>query len=405
MTTDRAQRIPGGVWMLAVVAFAVALGFGVVAPAIPLFARHYGVGKTAIGLAISAFAFFRFVSALSAGGLVDRLGERRVLVVGLLTVAATTGTAPLAPHFALFVALRGIGGIGSAAFTVSATALVLRIAPQAVRGRSTNAYQSGFLLGGVMGPAIGGPLTDLDARMPFFFYGATLVVAALVALIGLRRHDRVSSLPSTEPVADDTAPAPSDWSVLGSAMRHRAYLAMLVVNFGTGWTLFGVRNSLVPLYVVEDLGRTATFAGIGLLVGNAAQALGLLRSGWLADTVGRKPAVLLGSGLATIGLGLLALPPMIVGFLAAMTVLGLAASLLGAAPSAVVGDISPGHSGRLVAAFQMSGDIGAVIGPLVAGALADSVGAQLAFGVTAVVLAVGFAAASRMPETRQPVGT
>lgn len=392
--------------MLAVVAFAVALGFGVVAPAIPLFARHYGVGKTAIGLAISAFAFFRFVSALSAGGLVDRLGERRVLVAGLLTVAATTGTAPLAPHFALFVALRGIGGIGSAAFTVSATALVLRIAPQSVRGRSANAYQSGFLLGGVMGPAIGGPLTDLDARMPFFFYGGTLVVAAVVALLGLRRHDREPRRGSVDhPQVGDAAPQTSDWSALASALRHRAYLAMLVVNFGTGWTLFGVRNSLVPLYVVEDLGRTATFAGIGLLVGNAAQALGLLRSGWLADTVGRKPAVLLGSGLATLGLGLLALPPMIVGFLAAMTLLGLAASLLGAAPSAVVGDISPGHSGRLVAAFQMSGDIGAVIGPLVAGAMADSVGAPLAFGVTAGVLAVGFVTALGMPETRRPAMT
>ena len=58
---------PREVNVLAVIAFVVALGFGIVAPAIPLFARAFGVGTTAVGLAVSAFAFFRFVSAFSGG--------------------------------------------------------------------------------------------------------------------------------------------------------------------------------------------------------------------------------------------------------------------------------------------------------------------------------------------------
>src|SRR3712207_8730804 len=68
--------MPREVGVLAVIAFVVALGFGVVAPAIPLFARSFGVGTTAVGLAVSAFAFFRFVSAFSGGSLVERYGER-----------------------------------------------------------------------------------------------------------------------------------------------------------------------------------------------------------------------------------------------------------------------------------------------------------------------------------------
>lgn len=63
-------------WVLAVVTFVVALGFGVVAPAIPIFASSFGVGTTAVGLAVSAFAFFRFVSAFGGGALVERWGER-----------------------------------------------------------------------------------------------------------------------------------------------------------------------------------------------------------------------------------------------------------------------------------------------------------------------------------------
>ncbi len=399
-TTDKdeqQERIPGAVWVLAGVAFAVALGFGVVAPAIPLFAREYGVGKTAIGLAISAFAFFRFVSALGAGGAVDRFGERRMLVVGLLTVALTTGTAPLATHYVWFVALRGIGGVGSAAFTVAATSLVLRVAPAAKRGRATTRFQSGFLFGGVMGPAIGGALTDIDPGMPFFFYAGTLIVAAAVALIGLRHVDERDKRLAA---SSGGVVAQPGWAEMRAVVLHRAYLAALVVNFGAGWSLFGVRNSLVPLYVVEDLGRSATFTGVGLLVGSAAQAIALLRAGWFTDVIGRRPAIIAGAALAALAMAVLALPGHAVAFLVSMAVLGVAGSVLGSAPASVVGDLSPGRGGKLVAAFGMSSDIGAVTGPLVAGAIADHGGTQLAFGVTAAVLAVGVAAGLWMPETR-----
>src|SRR4029450_1799486 len=97
--------LPREVNVLAVIAFVVALGFGIVAPAIPLFARAFGVGTTAVGLAVSAFAFFRFVSAFSGGTLVERFGERVVLSAGLLVVAVTTGLAGLAGNFPLFLAL------------------------------------------------------------------------------------------------------------------------------------------------------------------------------------------------------------------------------------------------------------------------------------------------------------
>jgi MFS family permease len=64
--------MPREVFVLTAVAFAVAIGFGVVAPAIPLFAKQFDVSNTAAGAVISAFAFMRLVSALGSGRLVDR---------------------------------------------------------------------------------------------------------------------------------------------------------------------------------------------------------------------------------------------------------------------------------------------------------------------------------------------
>src|SRR3712207_9470178 len=104
--------MPREVGVLAVIAFVVALGFGVVAPAIPLFARDFGVGTTAVGLAVSAFAFFRFVSAFSGGSLVERFGERVVLTAGLLPVAVTTGLAGRAGGFPALPSPRWAAGVG-----------------------------------------------------------------------------------------------------------------------------------------------------------------------------------------------------------------------------------------------------------------------------------------------------
>ncbi|HZI96447.1 MAG TPA: MFS transporter, partial [Actinomycetales bacterium] len=280
--------------------------------------------------------------------------------------------------------------------------------PSHQRGRATSLWQAGFLLGGVAGPAVGGPLTDIDPQLPFFVYSAGLLVAGTVALLGLRGvPDDDAPRPPADTagasVADPDAPVPTvapDRAALLAALRHPAYLAALVANVGVGWMLFGVRNSLVPLYVVEDLGRSATWAGAGFLVGSVAQGLALLRAGHVADLRGRRPAMILGSAVCTASVALLALPTGLALFLLSMAGFGLGAAFLASAPSAVVGDLSPGRSGKLVAVFQMAADAGAVVGPLVAGWLSDTFSPRVAFGATAAVLLLGLAAALRMPETR-----
>ena len=86
-------------------------------------------------------------------------------------------------------------------------------------------------------------------------------------------------------------------------------------------------------------------------------------------------------------------------FLLAMSMLGAASSALSVGPSAVVGDVVAGRGGTVVAAFGMSSDVGAVCGPVIAGALAEHVSYKAAFCSTAMVLGLGLLMALRMPET------
>jgi MFS family permease len=390
------RRLLGGlpveVAVLASISFSVAVGFGIVTPVIALYAQQFGVGEVAAGAVVSVFAGMRLVSGLLGGRLVDRFAERTVLAVGLGLVALSSLAAGAAQTYGQFLVMRGLGGIGSAMFTVSAFALMYRVVDPQMRGRAAGAVQSGFLLGGITGPAIGGLLAEISLRAPFFVYAGTLAVATAIAWVALARS---AATRHEQHAAGTEARA----TTLAQALRSPAYRAALVTNVGTGWALFGIRSSLVPIFVAEVLGLGTRWVGLGFVVSAAVQALLLLPAGRFVDSVGRKPAMIAGSLIAAAAILLLAAWETPTGFLVTMAAYGVGAALLGTAPAAVVGDVVGTRGGTVVAVSQMASDLGAIIGPLVAGLLAQNGSFALAFAVTAGVVALGAVASTLMPET------
>ena len=185
--TPLLKGLPREVAVLTGVAFCVALGFGILIPVLPVFARTFDVTALQASAVISAFALVRFITSPLAGALVDRVGERWVMSSGLLIVAASSAAAGFSQTFMQLIVLRSIGGLGSSMFTVSALALLLRVVDTDQRGRASGAFQGGFLLGGVAGPAVGGLVVAWSIRAPFFVYAATLLMAAVVALVFLAK--------------------------------------------------------------------------------------------------------------------------------------------------------------------------------------------------------------------------
>lgn len=374
------RGLPRETWVLALVAFCVALGFGIVVPAVPLFALEFGVGTTAAGAVVSAFALMRLVSGVAAGRFVDRVGERLALLAGLGVVAISSLLAGLAVSYPQLLVLRGLGGVGSAVFTISSTSLLLRVAAAAQRGRTQSIYRGGFLVGGIVGPAFGGAVIALSIRAPFFLYAGTLLLAMVAA---------ATLLPKPPPRATtggaEAAPAPR--TPLATALADPAYRAALAGNFAIGYSLFGVRSTLVPLLVVEGLDLGPGWIGAAFTLGALVQTALLLPAGRAVDEVGRRPTLVLGGLLTAAGLVALAVSTGPVSLLLAMTVLACGGALLGVAPAAIVGDVVQGRGGTAIAVWQMSSDLGAVVGPLAAGVLVDRGSFALALLVSAAVVA------------------
>lgn len=405
------RGLPRETFVLALVAFCVALGFGIVVPAVPLFALQFGVGTTAAGAVVSAFALMRLLSGLSGGRMVDRIGERATLMAGLGVVAASSALAGLAVDYPQLLVLRAVGGIGSAAFTIAATSLLLRIASAAQRGQTQSVYRGGFLIGGIVGPAFGGAVVGVSLRAPFFLYAGTLVLAMVVAATMLPRPAPASAPPAQVapgigeddglPVA--VADAPPRTSI-AEALKHPSYQASLAGNFAVGFSVLGVRSTVVPLLVVKGLQLPAWWVGLAFALGALVQTLLLLPAGRAVDQIGRRPTLLAGELLSALSLVTLALAVGPASLLLAMTLFAAGGALLGVAPAAMVGDIVEGRGGTAIALWQMSSDLGSVLGPVAAGFLIDRASFAVALYVSAGVVAACALVGLRATETaRSPV--
>lgn len=376
-TPTRRPRIPREIWVLIAAAFVIAIGFGLITPVLPSFAQSFGVGAFASSVVVSAFAFFRLVFAPAGGRLIARLGERPVYLAGLVIVALSTGATAFAQDYAQLLLFRGLGGIGSTMFTVSAVALLVRLAPPTIRAGVSAAYATAFLLGGVAGPVVGGLLGGLGLRVPFLVYAVALLIAAGIVAVFLR-HASLRPAPGSPALPVMT---------VREAWADSAYRAAFGSGFANGWANFGVRNAILPLFATAVIGRQPWVAGMALAVFAVGNAAGLTISGRRSDRIGRKPFILAGlivSGLATMATGLAQDLPVLV---VLSVVAGIGAGALNPVQQASLADVvgRERNGGPALAAFQMSQDLGSILGPILAGLLVDYGSYALAFAVTGAI--------------------
>ncbi|MCU1404777.1 MAG: transporter [Glaciihabitans sp.] len=366
------------------------VGFGVVIPVLPVYVRSFGVGYLEVGAVVSAFAVMRLVANPFVGKLVDWAGERTILAAGIGIVAVSSALVGLADSYPMVLALRGVGGIGSAMFSVSAMTLLLGSTSPGMRGRAVGFYQGGFLIGGMAGPAVGGLLATISLTAPFFFYAATLTVAGVVGLLMLG--------PKVHTVPDPNTPVTSLRTVLTDSRFQAACLA----NLAQGWAAMGVRGALIPVLVVEVIHQKPAWTGIAFAIAALAQALALGPAGRFVDRVGRRPAIV--ASFAVGGALMFAMPFVtnIALLIVLLSAYGVAAAFMGTAPAASVGDAAGSRGGLPVAIFQGFSDVGAIVGPLAAGLLVDAYGFPAAFGSACVLMLIASVFALRMPRRTVP---
>ena len=389
-TSQAKVELPREVWPLIIANAVIALGYGVVAPVLPQLARHFGVSISAATFVITAFAVMRLCAAPPTGFLVQRLGERKVYVAGVLIVAMSTAACAFADTYGQLLLFRALGGVGSTMFFVSALSLMIRISPHDARGRVAGMFSGAFLVGSVAGPVVGSLTAGLGLKAPFVIYGVALLMVAVLVLLSLRKS------PLAEP-ADTGEPTVT----LRVALRHRAYRAALLSNFATGWSLFGLRFALVPIFVAEALGQSPGVAGLALAAFAVGNVSLVMYSGRLSDRIGRRPLMIAGLALAGIFTAILGLAGSVPVFFAVAVFAGAASGIYNSPQQAAVADIiGSARGGTAIATFQMMSDFGSIVGSFGVGLLAQHLSFGWAFGISGAMLLLASLGWVFAPETR-----
>ncbi|MEJ6014209.1 MFS transporter [Corynebacterium sp. H127] len=371
MSTKSTDKIPYEIWVLVSGAFVIALGFGIIAPILPQFARSFDVSVAAASAVVSVFALSRLLFAPSSGRAVDKLGSRRVYMLGLVIVAVTSGSIAFAQEFWHIIVLRLLGGVGSTMFTVSAMGFIVQHSPPNIRGKASSAYASAFLIGNVLGPVLGALVEPLGMRVPFLIYGvALLVVTGFVGTMLRPQPDAVETVKVTIPAMQ-----------VNEVIGNPSYQAVLLSGFANGWVNFGVRVAILPLFAASIFHKGGAIAGLAMAAFALGSAISIQFSGRLADSNGRKPLIVAGLLVNLVFTGVLGFATtsaMVIGF---SFLAGIGGGLLNPAQQATLADLigNERSGGKVLANFQMAQDFGAITGPILVGMLADVYGYSTAF--------------------------
>ncbi len=384
----------------------IMLGFGLILPTLPLFAKSFKVGESAVGVLITAFAATRLAGDLVAGSLIDRHGERIMAMVGVAIVGVSSLAAGAAPGFGWLVAFRGAGGVGSAFFLGALTAYVLGAVDPDHRGRAVSLFQAAIGLGITLGPVFGGVLGTWSLRAPLYVYGAVCLIAAPIALVVMRTRAISASALSEAPAMPPDCPPPARPPALKRLrplLSDSAYRAALMGSASDFWVTSALLT-LASLVWVGEMGLSKSSAGVPLTVLGLAALAVIWHAGSLSDRRGRKVTLVPALGVTTVALVLMGFATHRFAFLALMGVLGVASGYSRPGATSIVADVASADQRAVaVAGSRTAADIGAMLAPIVVGVIAEGFGFRWAFLATASLSFAAFlvAAAARESLPRQ----
>ncbi len=175
--------------ILFLVVFVDLLGFGMVIPVMPLYAKALGAPKEWIGLLMTGYSAMQFVFTPIWGRLSDRHGRRPLLLLSIAMTAVGFLGYAVAPSFAWLLASRFFAGIATANIAI-AQAYIADVTPPEGRAKGMGIIGAAFGLGFVLGPFIGGVLSIHSVAAPGYAAAALAMVNGIAAFFILPEPER-----------------------------------------------------------------------------------------------------------------------------------------------------------------------------------------------------------------------
>ncbi len=383
------QEIGRNVWVLTISMFFLSVSYTMLLPFLPVFLLKIGADESNVALWSGAvFSITFLIAAIMApiwGRIADRRGKKLMAVRAAACLAIGYGLCGLVTAPWQLFAVRAFLGFANG-FLPAGMSLVSLSVPQEKVGKALGIYQTGVIVGGVVGPLLGGLMESWVGMRPAFLLAGLVLSIVTVAVIFLVKEPKL--------VVDDSARNKDDSSLWEDIKEVRLYPKALTLLWIALITQ-AVLNMLSPIMALYIGKLRGTMEGVSTLVGIVLSSGGL--AGALASakwgTLGQRNGYFKIMSMAILGTGAFIFcqyfASRVWGFGALQILVGI--FTVGIAPlisAALAATTPPSYRGRIFGLFATFNQLGGVMGPMVAAVITTYVGIQYVFLITGLSLGI-----------------
>src|SRR4051812_20912186 len=342
----------------------------------PFLKEQLGVGYIELGFALTVFAVVSGLTQAPLGYLGDRVGARKILLVGLTLGGGALIMLGIHLSYASLIACAVLLGLANSVYHPADYAILSAHMDEARMGRAFSIHTFAGFLGGAVAPAIVAALVALSGG-----YGALMVSGLIgVAVALLLLAVGIPDARAADHAADD-AGAPRS-VVTPSIIMLTAFFMLL------GLSTAGIGNFGV-VALMSGYGTSFSTGNVALTALLGASAVGVLAGGFLADRTHRHAQLAalcfaLNAAIVLV-IALFNLPPVLL--IAAMAAAGFLGGVIAPSRDMLVRNAAPpGAAGRAFGIVSTGFNIGGIISPLLFGWIMDQDMPHWVFGASAVFM-------------------
>ncbi|MCX8052091.1 MAG: MFS transporter [Chlorobi bacterium] len=332
------------------------IGFGIILPVLPLYARSLGASELGIGLIAASFSVMTFLFSPILGRWSDRIGRRPVLLACILLNAAGYALFANATTLMLLVLSRMLNGIGASNISV-AQAYIADTTSGSDRARSLGLIGAAFGIGFIIGPALGGFLKAHVGLAAVGYVPSLLsLLNALAAWIRLPEPPRHAAPQARASFVES----------IRTAAAHPVRGRLVLLSFAY-WLAFVMMQISFALFANERYGwREDAIGGVFALVGIIGAGI---QGGAIGPLVRRYGETsLLKAGLVCFSIGMTALPwmPAPIPVLAILALMAAGSALVNPTMNALLSQSAdPSGQGAVLGLSQSAASLARIVGPIV----------------------------------------